>query len=79
MTESEKNTRGGRFRSSATVSSVQHRDTSTTIRLLGAKRSLLPVSLVRGHEKVSTGGQLRSPLVATKSPHWWPGKVPALH
>jgi len=34
---------------------------------------------VRGHEKVSTGGQLRSPLVATKSPHWWPGKVPALH
>jgi hypothetical protein len=35
--------------------------------------------LVRGHEKVSTGGQLRSPLVATKSPHWWPGEVPALH
>jgi len=34
---------------------------------------------VRGHEKVSTGGQLRSPLVATKSPHWWPGEVPALH
>jgi hypothetical protein len=36
-------------------------------------------SVVRGHEKVSTGGQLRSPLVATKSPHWWPGEVPALH
>ena len=33
--------------------------------------------LVHGHEKVSAGGQLRSPLVATKSPHWWPRKVPA--
>jgi len=32
---------------------------------------------VRGHEKVPTGGQLRSPLVATKSIHWWPWEVPA--
>ena len=31
--------------------------------------------LVRGHEKVSTGGQLRSPLVAMKSPRWWPREV----
>ena len=30
---------------------------------------------VRGHEKVSAGGQLRSPLVAMKSPRWWPREV----
>ncbi len=34
---------------------------------------------VRGHEKVPTGGHVRSPLVATKSPHWWPGEVPTPH
>jgi len=43
------------------------------------RRSTLLEKPVRGHEKVSTGGQLRSPLVATKSPHWWPREVPALH
>jgi DNA replication protein DnaC len=31
--------------------------------------------LERGHEKVSTGGQLRSPPVAMKSPRWWPREV----
>ena len=31
---------------------------------------------VRGHDKVPAGGQLRSPLVATKSPRWWPAEVP---
>ena len=50
--------------------------TSGSNPLAGAADCVPPV---RGHEKVSTGGQLRSPLVATKSPHWWPGKVPALH
>ncbi len=34
-----------------------------------------PEDVVRGHEKVSTGGQLRSPLVAMKSPRWWPREV----
>jgi len=33
--------------------------------------------IVRGHEKVLAGGQLRSPLVATRSPRWWPAEVPA--
>ena len=36
---------------------------------------LLVTAGVRGHEKVSTGGQLRSPLVAMKSPRWWPREV----
>ena len=36
-----------------------------------------PIRSVRGHEKVPAGGQLRSPLVATRSPRWWPGEVPA--
>jgi IS30 family transposase len=31
---------------------------------------------VRGHEKVPAGGQMRSPLVATESPRWWPAEVP---
>ena len=34
---------------------------------------------VHGHEKVSTGGHVRSPLVATKSPRWWPARVPTPH
>lgn len=34
---------------------------------------------VRGHEKVPAGGQMRSPLVATKSPRWWPAEVPTPH
>jgi len=34
---------------------------------------------VRGHEKVPAGGQLRSPLVATRSPRWWPAEVPTSH
>ena len=34
---------------------------------------------VHGHEKVPAGGQLRSPLVATKSPRWWPAEVPTSH
>ncbi len=34
---------------------------------------------VRGHEKVPAGGQLRSPLVATRSPRWWPAEVSAPH
>jgi hypothetical protein len=33
----------------------------------------------RGHEKVPAGGQVRSPLVANKSPRAWPRKVPAPH
>jgi len=36
----------------------------------------LAVDSVHGHEKVPTGGRMRSPLVATKSPHWWPDEVP---
>ena len=36
-------------------------------------------NLVRGHEKVPTSGQLKGPLVATKSTHWWPGEVPTPH
>jgi hypothetical protein len=35
--------------------------------------------LARGHEKVPAGGQVRSPLVANKSPRAWPRKVPAPH
>jgi hypothetical protein len=35
--------------------------------------------VVRGHEKVPTSGQLKGPLVATKSTHWWPGEVPTPH
>src|ERR1700683_4869634 len=31
---------------------------------------------VRGHEKVPGYGQLKSPLVATKSPRFWPREVP---
>jgi serine/threonine-protein kinase HipA len=34
---------------------------------------------VRGHEKVPAGGHVRSPLVAMKSPHRWPGEVPTPH
>ncbi len=34
---------------------------------------------VRGHEKVPDYGQLRSPLVAMKSPHFWPREVPTPH
>ena len=37
---------------------------------------LLTIRFVRGHEKVPAGGQLRSPLVATRSPRWWPAEVP---
>jgi hypothetical protein len=36
----------------------------------------VPRPFVRGHEKVSTGGQLRSPLVATKRPTGGPEKSP---
>jgi hypothetical protein len=39
-------------------------------------RRRTPARAVRGHEKVPAGGQMRSPLVATKSPHWWPAEVP---
>ncbi len=35
-----------------------------------------PLLLVRGHEKVLAGGHVRSPLVASKSPRWWPREVP---
>ena len=35
------------------------------------------VAFVHGHEKVLAGGQVRSPLVATRSPRWWPAEVPA--
>ena len=42
-------------------------------------RDLLLQETVRGHEKVPTSGQLMGPPVATKSPHWWPGEVPAPH
>ena len=34
---------------------------------------------VRGHEKVLADGQMRSPLVATRSPRWWPADVPTPH
>ena len=34
--------------------------------------------MVRGHEKVPGYGQLMSPLVATKSPRFWPREVPPL-
>jgi hypothetical protein len=34
---------------------------------------------VRGHEKVPGYGQLMSPLVAMKSPRWWPPEVPTPH
>ena len=40
----------------------------------GNSAVLLPS--VRGHEKVLAGGQLRSPLVAMRSPRWWPAEVP---
>ena len=36
-------------------------------------------SRVHGHEKVPAGGQMRSPLVATKSPRWWPREVLTSH
>ena len=31
--------------------------------------------IVHGREKVLAGGQLRSPLVAMRSPRWWPAEV----
>jgi len=34
---------------------------------------------VRGHEKVPGFGQLMSPLVATKSPRFWPREVLTPH
>jgi hypothetical protein len=38
-----------------------------------------PGKLVRGHEKVPVFGQLMSPLVATRSPRFWPREVPTPH
>ena len=45
----------------------------------GKTRTLEVLRLARGHEKVPAGGQVRSPLVANKSPRAWPRKVPAPH
>jgi len=36
-------------------------------------------TVVHGHEKVPAGGRLRSSLVATRSPRWWPAEVPTPH
>jgi hypothetical protein len=47
-----------------------------TIKLVRSHRCIV---CVRGHEKVPAGGHVRSPLVAMKSPHWWPGEVLAPH
>ena len=35
--------------------------------------------VVRGHEEVPGYGQLMSPLVATRSPRFWPREVPTPH
>jgi hypothetical protein len=41
---------------------------------------VLPVALgVRGHEKVPGFGHEKSPLMATKSPRFWPREVPTPH
>ena len=49
----------------------------TTVRELGEKFEVHRT--VRGHEKAPGYGQLMSPLVATKSPRFWPREVPTPH
>jgi hypothetical protein len=49
-------------------------DTARRLHRCGAR--LIWTQDVRGHENVPTYGQLRSPLVATRSPRSWPAEVP---
>jgi hypothetical protein len=48
-------------------------------RLCARLHPAAPTIAVHGHENVLGGGQMRSPLVATEGPRWWPREVLTSH
>jgi len=68
----------GTPRSSVEPSSTDTTPSGAWLAIVGGVLMAVGV-FVRGHEKVPTSGQLKGPLVATKSTHWWPGEVPTPH